>query len=77
MDVAQAHMVDAAENPFPANGTWDVPSAQHAVTGILRLKPTGSAHPGAQMSTGPGPAMVFAAPPIFGYQTRPIMATGL
>lgn len=77
MAVAQAHTVDKAANPFPANGAWDVPNAQHAVAGIMRLKPTTSAHPGLTMATGAGPTMVFAAPPIFGYQTKPIMATGV
>lgn len=77
MDVAQAHMLNSQPNPWPASGVWDVPNAQNAVVGILRLKPTTSAHPGATNPTGPGPTMVFSAPPIFGYQTRPIMAVGI
>lgn len=58
------------------SGQADWPHGQQ--TGpIMRLTPTGSAHAGFTMPTGPNPNMVFFAPPVFGYQTKPIYAVGL
>jgi hypothetical protein len=78
MTVEQADMYDASPNPFPANGVYDQPGAAiGAIGGILRLAPSGSAHPGASLTSGEAsPAMYFQAPPVFGIQTVPIVAVG-
>lgn len=65
---------DSAVGMWPANGTDDQPNAYF---NLVRLKATGSAHPGWTTPTGPNPNMVFFAPPVFGYQTKPIYALGL
>lgn len=61
-------------NPWPANGVDDQPNAYF---NLVRLEPTTSAHPGYMNPTGPGPSMIFAAPPIFGIQTNPVPAFGV
>ena len=61
---------------WPANGQADYPNGQQAGAQI-RLEPSGSAHAGYTNPTGPNPNMVFIAPPVFGFQTKPIYATGL
>ncbi len=43
----------------------------------LQMPYSTSAHPGWTTPTGANPNMVFFAPPVFGYQTRPIYAVGL
>lgn len=78
MDVPQADTYNAAPNPFPANGVADDPMMYTAIARLIRLRPTTSAHPGASLTSGEAsPAMVFHAPPVFGLQTRPIVAVGL
>jgi hypothetical protein len=77
MSVEQATgFYQSAVNLWPANGQADYPNGQQAGA-LIRLKPTGSAHPGFMNPTGPNPNMVFISPPVYGYQTKPIMATGL
>ena len=76
MGVAQATgFYDSAVNLWPANGQADVPNGQQAGA-LMRLEPTGSAHHGFTNPTGPYPNQVFIAPPVFGYTTTPIYATG-
>jgi hypothetical protein len=77
MRVAQADLYDSAVGAFPRAGTWEEPGAAVAVMQLVRLSPTTSAHPGLNLSTGPGPNMLFVAPPVFSVQTQPIYATGL
>jgi hypothetical protein len=78
MTVSQADMYNSEPNPWPANATADYPNAPYAAAhDLLRLAPTTSAHPGASMSSGPGPTMVFHAPPVFSMQTTPIVAVGV
>lgn len=77
MQVAQADLYQSSDGPFPRAGTWEEPGAAIAALQMVRLAPTTSAHPGLQLATGPGPNMVFVAPPVFSVQTRPIFATGL
>ncbi len=75
MAVSQATgFYNSAVGPWPRNGTDDQPNAYF---NLIRLKPTTSAHHGFTMPTGPNPNMVFFSPPVFGYQTKPIYATGL
>ena len=76
MSQAQAGIYQSAVGLWPANGQADYPNGQQAGAQI-RLKPTGSAHPGFTMPTGPNPNMVFISPPVYGFQTRPLYATGL
>lgn len=76
MSVAQATgFYNSAVGVWPANGQADVPNGQQAGP-LMRLTPTGSARPGYMNPTGPNPNMVFFSPPVFGYQTKPIYATG-
>lgn len=78
MDVPQADLFNSAPNPWPANGVADDPAMYQALARSIRLKPTTSAHPGLSLTSGEAsPAMVFHAPPVFGLQTKPIMAVGL
>lgn len=80
MEVAQADTFDARGSArWPAAGTWEEPNGPVAALRMVRLKPTTSAHPGAGIGLGggPGPTMVYAPPPSFTVQTRPIFATGL
>ncbi len=74
MHVPQADTYFVGENPWPANGVDDQPNVLYS---LLRLEPTTSAHPGYTIPTGPSPAMIFNAPPIFGLQTVPIPAFGV
>lgn len=76
MAVAQATgFYDSAQLWLGANGQADYPNAQQ--TGpMMRLTPTGSAHQGYMTPVGANPNMVFFSPPVFGYQTVPIYATG-
>jgi hypothetical protein len=60
---------------WPGNGQADYPNGQQAGL-LMRLDPTGSAHAGYMNPTGPNPNMVFIAPPVYGYQTVPLYATG-
>lgn len=74
MDVSQATgFYNSAVGLWPANGQDDQPNAYF---NLMHLEPTSSAHHGFNMPTGPFPNMVFFSPPVFGYQTRPIFATG-
>lgn len=58
------------------SGQADWPHGQQ--TGPHLELPYGtSAHLGYTNPTGPNPNMVFFAPPVFGYQTKPIYAVGL
>lgn len=74
MHVAQADMYDPSANPFPASGQFDRPNGFWS--GLIRLRPHTSAHPGKTMPAHPGPTMLFHAPPPFGLQTKPIPAVG-
>lgn len=65
---------NSAVGLWPANGQNDQPNAYF---NLIRLKPTTSAHLGYTNPTGPNPNMVFFSPPVYGYQTKPIWATGL
>ena len=77
MAVSQATgFYNSAVGDWPANGQADYPNGQQAGP-MMRLVPTGSAHLGFTNPTGPNPNMVFYSPPVFGYQTKPIFATGL
>jgi hypothetical protein len=77
MSVEQATgFYQSAVGLWPANGQGDVPNYNISVVNQLHLEPTTSAHAGYTNPTGPNPNMVFIAPPIFGFQTKPIMATG-
>lgn len=67
-------LYDASPNPWPNNGQMDRPN--WSLGAILRLKPKTSAHKGFSNPTGPGPTMLFKAPPVFTYQTTPIRAVG-
>jgi hypothetical protein len=58
------------------SGQADWPNGQQSGP-LMRLEPTTSAHHGYMNPTGPNPNMVFFAPPVFGYQTKPIYAVGL
>lgn len=78
MHVAHAPLYDASPNPWPNNGQYDRPNGLFAVfQGLMRKPPESSAHYGFSMPTGPGPSMLFHAPPIFGLQTQPIPAVGV
>lgn len=66
---------NSAVGLWPGNGQADYPNGQQAGP-LMRLEPTTSAHHGFMTPTGPNPNMVFFSPPVFGYQTRPIYATG-
>jgi hypothetical protein len=77
MEVSQADLYQSAIGPFPRAGTWEEPGAAVAVLQMVRLQPTTSAHPGLNLATGPGPNMLYIAPPVFSVQTQPIIATGL
>jgi hypothetical protein len=77
MAVAQADTYDTSQNPWPACGVWDQPGAGIAASELIRLAPTTSAHMGLAQATGAGPTMVFQAPPVFSYQSKPIYAVGL
>ncbi len=74
MHVPQADTYFVGDNPWPANGVDDQPNAYF---NLMRLEPTTSAHPGFSLPSGSSPAMIFAAPPIFGMQTVPIPAFGV
>lgn len=58
------------------SGQADWPNGQQTKP-HLELPYSTSAHHGFTMPTGPNPNMVFYAPPVFGYQTKPIYAVGL
>jgi hypothetical protein len=77
MKVAQADLYQSAVGPFPRAGTWEEPGGPIAATQLVRLQPTTSAHHGLAQATGPGPVMLFVAPPVFSIQTKPIYAIGL
>ena len=74
MGTSQATAFYNSAGNYPANGQDDQPSAYF---NLVRLKQTGSARLGYTNPTGPNPNMVFFSPPVFGYQTKPIYATGL
>jgi hypothetical protein len=76
--VARADMSNSAIGPWPRSGVWDEPNVWPAVMGFLRLPPSTSAHPGAQLTSGEAsPTMVFHTPPVWGMQTTPIYAVGV
>jgi len=76
MGVEQATgFYQSAVGLWPANGQADYPNGQQAGA-LIRLDPSTSAHAGYMNPTGPNPNMVFISPPIFGFQTKPIYATG-
>ena len=77
MQVPQAGLYDASPNPWPNNGQFDRPNSIGITVAILRLRPHTSAHPGFSQPTGPGPTMLFRAPPVFSIQTQPIPAVGV
>ncbi len=77
MEVSQADTYISPPQPFPRAGTWEEPGGPVAALQLVRLAPTTSAHPGLSQATGPGPTMIFTAPPVFSVQTRPIYALGL
>jgi len=66
---------DASPNAWPNNGQWDRPNGWFAE--LIRLKTHTSAHPGKNLTVGPGPTMYFHAPPVFSMQTKPIPAVGI
>lgn len=70
----QASLYDASPNPWPNNGQFDRPNG---FIHIIRLKPDTSAHRGFSHPTGPGPTMLFRAPPVFSLQTQPVPAVGV
>ena len=74
MHVEQADGIDMSANPWPNNGVNDQPNAAFI---LIHLDPTTSAHPGLSLPDSIGPAMVFHAPPVFGFQTEPIPAMGV
>ncbi len=76
MDQQQASIFQSATGNWPANGQADFPNGQQAGP-LIRLDPTTSAHPGFTNPTGANPTMVFFAPPVFSYQTKPIYGVGL
>lgn len=75
MSVVQAETYDMSPNPWPNNSQFDKPNGFFGA--LLRLQPHTSAHPGKSFTTGPGPTMLFHAPPVFSLQTRPITAVGV
>lgn len=75
MHTERGDYFDASPNPWPNNGQFDRPNG--FFTGLLRLAPHTSAHPGRTMPTGAGPTMLFRAPPIFSIQQQPISAVGV
>lgn len=75
MQHAQAGTYDASPNPWPNNAQFDRPNG--FFTGLLRMQPHTSAHPGKSNPTGAGPTMLFHAPPVFSMQTQPISAVGV
>lgn len=76
MHTAQARTYDASPNPFPNNAQFDRPNG--FFSGLLRLQPHTSAHPGRAMpASAPGPPMLFHAPPVFSVQVQPIPAVGV
>lgn len=76
MDVSQATgFYQSAVGLWPANGQADYPNGQQTGPHLIAVN-TGSAHQGFMTPTGPNPNMVFFSPPVFGYQTVPIYATG-
>lgn len=81
MHVPQADLYDASPNPWPNNGQFDRPSGLFSITGagggLWRKPPSTSAHRGFAQPTGPGPSMMFHAPPVFSLQTTPIPAVGV
>jgi hypothetical protein len=77
MEVAQADMYGSFVQPWNRSGAWDQPGAGIAAAGIVRLAPSTSAHHGLAQATGPGPTMIFTAPPVFSVQSVPIWALGL
>ena len=79
MAVAQADLYTQPVVPgtFPRAGTWEQPGGPIAASALVRLSPSTSAHRGLNQATGPGPTMVFTAPPVFSIQTKPIYALGL
>lgn len=79
MEVGQADLYMSAVpgvSPYRA-GTWEEPGGPIAASMLVRLAPTSSAHPGLAQATGPGPTMIFTAPPVFSVQSTPIYALGL
>ena len=56
-------------------GQADYPNGQQTGPGMDLPRET-SAHRGYMTPVGPNPNMVFFSPPVWGFQTRPIYATG-
>jgi hypothetical protein len=77
MDVPQSDFYNAQPNPWPGSGVYDVPNGAIAASGIMRLEPTTSAHPGLTVPPDYSPTTLFHAPPVFSMQTKPILAVGL
>lgn len=77
MSVEQATgFYNSAVGMWPANGQADYPNGQQTHP-HMNLPYESSAHAGFTMPTGVNPNMVFVQPPVFGFQTRPLYATGL
>lgn len=77
MAVPQADTYDSSANPPRAHGIADAPNEAMGSFQLTRLPPSTSAHPGANMPTGPYPAQFFLTPPLWGAQTQPTMAVGV
>ena len=76
MSVEQATgFYQSAVGAWPAHGQADYPNG-HQTGPLMRLAPTTSAHLGFTNPTTVNPNMVFISPPVFGFQTKPIFATG-
>lgn len=76
MSVEQATgFYDSAQGMWPANGQADYPNGQQE-SDHMHLPYESSAHAGFSNPTGPNPNMVFVQPPVFGFQTKPLYATG-
>lgn len=77
MSVEQATgFYNSSVGMWPASGQADYPNGMQTGA-LMRLDPTTSAHFGFTMPTGANPNMVFIQPPVFGFQTNPIYATGM
>lgn len=78
MHVAKADIYDASPNPWPNNGQFDRPNGLFSIfAGRMEKRHETSAHPGYTVPTGPGPSMLFHAPPLFSIQQQPIPAVGI
>lgn len=76
MAVSQATgFYQSAVGLWPANGQADYPNGQQT-GGHMPTLNTGSAHQGFMTPPTVGTNMVFFSPPVFGYQTIPVYATG-